>query len=212
MNRREVLGALGAAAGLAPLGGLAAEQPVAPAEQRAKGSLFKEDLGNWICLVPTKLGGGAHAYDMGSGKTLAWISYWNYGDDCPISHHLAAFPSPDPYKGFEFINSNQGGKNLLVWGIPTPVKEPGEGFNLYRVKYDGSQMAVAENISKTTGLGLGVHTTIAPEAESYAVADGQYGSQIYARDHSFSHALARFRPAIPMDPERRSCFDGGRCQ
>ena len=33
---------------------------------------------------------------------------------------------------------------------------------------------IAENVSDTTGLGLGVHTTINPkDAESYAVSDGQ---------------------------------------
>src|SRR5437879_2486185 len=47
-------------------------------------------LGKWVYLTPQKLGGGTHAVDMASGKTLAWIAYWNYGDTCPISHHLAA--------------------------------------------------------------------------------------------------------------------------
>lgn len=173
MNRRDMLSTLGAADGLASWSRLGADEPAVPTEQPTKGRLVREDLGNWICLVPTKLGGGAHAYDMGTGKALAWIAYWNYGDTSPISHHLAAFPSADPYKGFEFINSCQGGKNLLIWDIPTKVKEPGEGFKLYRVKYDGRQMEVAEDVSKTTGLGLGTHTTIAPEAKSYAVAEGQ---------------------------------------
>ncbi|HET7058380.1 MAG TPA: hypothetical protein VFI05_06575 [Nitrospiraceae bacterium] len=81
-----------------------------------------KSLGNWIYLAPEKLGDGAHAVDMGSGKTLAWISYWNYGDTCPISHHLAAYPSENPYKGFEFVNSTQGGDNVLIYGIPTRIK------------------------------------------------------------------------------------------
>ena len=50
----------------------------------------KEDLGRYIYLAPEKLGGGSHAVDLYQGKTLAWISYWAYGDTCPISHHLAA--------------------------------------------------------------------------------------------------------------------------
>src|ERR1051325_2607829 len=59
----------------------------------------RESLGHYIFLTPQKLGGGTHAVDLESHKTLAWISYWNYGDSCPISHHLAAFPpeSGDPY-------------------------------------------------------------------------------------------------------------------
>ena len=80
-----------------------------------------EDLGHYIYLTPQKLGGGTHAVDLQSNKTLAWISYWNYGDSCPISHHLAAFPadSGDPYKGFEFVNSTQGGDNVMIYGLPT---------------------------------------------------------------------------------------------
>ena len=52
----------------------------------------KEEFGDYIYLAPEKLGGGTHANDLGGGKTLGWISYWNYGDTCPISHHLAAYP------------------------------------------------------------------------------------------------------------------------
>jgi hypothetical protein len=39
---------------------------------------------------------------------------------------------------------------------------------------DGNVLSIAENVSDSTGLGLGVHTTIDPkDAESYAVSDGQ---------------------------------------
>ena len=78
-----------------------------------------------------------------SGKTLAWISYWTYGDTCPISHHLAAYPSPDPYQGFEFVNSTQGGDNVMIYGLKTKIKERGlldrfgQGNHLYRVYFDG---------------------------------------------------------------------------
>lgn len=135
--------------------------------------------GRYIYLTPEKLGGGTHAVDMDSGKTLAWISYWNYGDSCPISHHLAAYPSPDPYKGFEFVNSTQGGKNVLIYGLPTTIEEHGmlekwgQGNNIYRVHFDGQSMNLIENVAETTGLGLGVHTTIYPDASGFAGADGQ---------------------------------------
>ena len=49
---------------------------------------IRESLGKYIYLTPQKLGGGTHAVDLGTQKTLSWISYWNYGDSCPISHHL----------------------------------------------------------------------------------------------------------------------------
>jgi len=79
--------------------------------------LHQELFGKWILLSPQKLGGGTHAVDLATNRTLAWISYWNYGDTCPISHHVAAYPADDPYKGFEFINSTQGGENVLIYGI-----------------------------------------------------------------------------------------------
>ena len=68
-------------------------------------------LGRWMALLPTKMGGGTYALDLNSNRVLASIWYWNYGDYNPIAHHLCAFPSADPYNGFEFINSTQGGKN-----------------------------------------------------------------------------------------------------
>jgi thiocyanate desulfurase len=131
-------------------------------------------FGNWVLLMPTKLGGGTYAVDLNSGRCLAWISYWPYGDYNPISHHLCAFPSAEPSQGFEFINSTQGGKNSLIYGIPSKIVTPAEGFNIYRVRYDGAQMEVMENVAETTGLGLGVHVTIDPKtAERYFVTDGQ---------------------------------------
>jgi thiocyanate desulfurase len=137
-------------------------------------------LGDYIFLSPTKLGGGAHAQDLATGKTLAWIEYWNYGDACPIAHHLAAYPSADPRKGFEFVNSTQGGDNILIYGLPTDIKahgmlDPvwGQGNHLYRVHYDGQQMNLIEDVAETTGVGLGVHTTIYPDGTGFASADGQ---------------------------------------
>src|SRR5438128_2653629 len=40
-------------------------------------------FGNWVLLMPTKLGGGTYAVNLNTGRTLAWISYWNYGDYNP---------------------------------------------------------------------------------------------------------------------------------
>ena len=132
-------------------------------------------LGDYVYLTPTKLGGGAHAQDLQTGKTLAWIEYWNYGDSCPISHHLAAYPSSDPRKGFEFVNSTQGGDNVLIYGLPTEIKSHGllnpiwgQGNRLYRVHYDGQQMNLVEDISETTGMGLGVHCVIYPDGNGFA--------------------------------------------
>jgi thiocyanate desulfurase len=139
-----------------------------------KADIGGRGFGNWVVLMPTKLGGGTYAVDLNTGRALAWISYWTYGDFNPISHHLCAFPSADPVQGFEWVNSTQGGKNSLIYGIPTNIETPADGFNIYRVRFDGSQMELMENVSETTGLGLGVHVTIDPKtAERYFVTDGQ---------------------------------------
>src|SRR5215470_7453468 len=131
-------------------------------------------LGKWVALLPTKMGGGTYAMDLNTNRVLASIWYWNYGDFNPISHHLCAFPSADPYRSFEFVNSTQGGKNSLIYGINTRIEKPDPGFNIYRVRYDGAQMELIENVSETTGLGLGVHVTVNPkDAQSYFVTDGQ---------------------------------------
>jgi hypothetical protein len=166
-------------AGLGPLSG---QPPAQPGFGNGYQGI-RESLGRYIYLTPQKLGGGTHAVDIDSHKTLAWISYWNYGDSCPISHHLAAFPaeSGDPYKGFEFVNSTQGGDNVLIYGIPTRIKERGllgrhgQGNHIYRVAYDGrsGQMEMLEDVSETTGIGLGVHTCIYPDATGFSVGDGQ---------------------------------------
>ena len=129
---------------------------------------------NGLRCLPTKLGGGTYALDLNTNRVLASIWYWTYGDYNPISHHLCAFPSADPYHSFEFVNSTQGGKNCLIYGINTRMQTPEPGFNIYRVRYDGSQMELIENVAETTGLGLGVHVTINPkDAQSYFVTDGQ---------------------------------------
>jgi len=164
------------------------------------------NLGKYIYLTPQKLGGGTHAVDLNGHRTLAWIAYWNYGDTCPISHHLAAFPadSGDPYKGFEFVNSTQGGDNILMYGIPTKIKERGlldkygQGNHIYRVGYSGEtgQMELLEDIAETTGIGLGVHTTIFPDGEGFACADGQKDIAAFfsrARGHEKTKALMAFR-------------------
>lgn len=142
----------------------------------SRADLRGQSLGNWVALLPTKMGGGTYAIDLNSNRVLGSIWYWNYGDYNPISHHLCAFPSADPMHGFEFVNSTQGGQNSLIYGMNTAVtaETVPEGTNIYRVRYDGTQMQLIENVSETTGLGLGVHVTVNPkDAQSYFVTDGQ---------------------------------------
>lgn len=149
---------------------LAQGQPTQPSLPIAE---FYKQFGKYIYLVPGKFTGTVAAIDLSTGNTLAWLAGWNYGDTNPIMHHMCAFPSPDPYKGFEFIVNTQGGKNLFIYGIPTTVKDPGPGFNIYKIRYDGTKMNLVANIAEKTGLGLGVHVTSTPDATGFAIADGQ---------------------------------------
>ncbi|MCI0598637.1 MAG: hypothetical protein L0Y60_03800, partial [Beijerinckiaceae bacterium] len=183
---------------LAPGGTAVAEAQRHPITRElidSKGDAGGRSLGKWIALLPTKLGGGAYALDLNTNRVLASVWYWNYGDYNPIAHHLCAFPSADPYHGFEFVNSTQGGKNCLIYGIPTNITEPAPGFNIYRVRYDGAQMQVMENVSEATGLGLGVHVTVNPkDAQSYFVTDGQ--KDIAA---CFDRTTSRVKAALKFD-------------
>ena len=69
---------------------------------------------------------------------------------------------------------------MLIYGLPTEIKQRGlldpiwgQGNHLYRVHYDGQQMNLIEDVAETTGIGLGVHTVIYPDATGFAAADGQ---------------------------------------
>jgi thiocyanate desulfurase len=171
-----------------------------------------QSLGNWVALLPTKLGGGTYAIDLNSNRVLASIWYWNYGDYNPISHHLCAFPSADPLHGFEFVNSTQGGQNSLIYGMPTPVtaETAPPGTNIYRVRFDGTQMQLMENVSESTGLGLGVHVTVNPkDAQSYFVTDGQKDiAACFDRTTSKVKAALRF-DWTPNVPELRDAWMKG---
>jgi thiocyanate desulfurase len=171
-----------------------------------------QSLGNWVALLPTKMGGGTYAIDLNSNRVLGSIWYWNYGDYNPISHHLCAFPSADPMHGFEFVNSTQGGQNSLIYGIPTAVSAETvpPGTNIYRVRFDGTQMQLIENVSESTGLGLGVHVTVNPkDAQSYFVTDGQKDiAACFDRTTSKVKAALRF-DWTPNVPELREAWIKG---
>jgi hypothetical protein len=78
------------------------------------------------------------------------------------------------------VNSTQGGQNVLIYGIPTEIREHGmldpiwgQGNQIYRVGFDGQQMNLLENIAETTGIGVGVHTVIFPDASGLFGLGGQ---------------------------------------
>lgn len=221
-SRRDFLKTVGVGTGAAIVGsaggallgsgGLDALSPVkeAHAARVTKLSDVYKQFGKYVLLLPGKFAGTVSAVDLSTGMTMAWMAFWNYGDTNPIAHHMAAFPSEDPYKGFEFIINTQGGKNLYIYGIPTTVKNPGEGFHIYRVRYDGTKMNLVSDIAEKTGLGLGVHVTVTPDATGFAVADGQ--KDIFAE---FDRETETVRSAWFVDWEpnnktlERAWLDGG---
>ena len=136
-----------------------------------------QSLGNWVALLPTKLGGGTYAHrpqlEPGAGLDLV-LELRRLQSDQPPSLRL---PERRPaITASSSSTSTQGGQNSLIYGMPTPVtaETAPPGTNIYRVRYDGTQMQLIENVSETTGLGLGVHVTVNPkDAQSYFVTDGQ---------------------------------------
>jgi thiocyanate desulfurase len=199
-------GVFHAGADYVPSGNVVREVVDTRADMRGQG------LGNWVALLPTKMGGGTYAIDLNSNRVLGSIWYWNYGDYNPISHHLCAFPSADPIHGFEFVNSTQGGQNSLIYGMPTAVtaEDAPPGTNIYRVRFDGTQMQLIENVSESTGLGLGVHVTVNPkDAQSYFVTDGQ--KDIAA---CFDRTTSKVKAALKFDwtpnvPQLREAWTKG---
>ena len=62
--------------------------------------------------------------DLNSNRVLASIWYWNYGDYNPISPPSLRLPERrSRITGFEFVNSTQGGKNCLIYGMPTTITQ-----------------------------------------------------------------------------------------
>jgi hypothetical protein len=91
-----------------------------------------------------------------------------------------------------------------MYGIPTDIKKNGllgrygQGNHIYRVGYNGTtgQMEMLEDISETTGIGLGVHTVIFPDGKGFACADGQKDVAAFfsrARGLEKTDVLAAFR-------------------
>ena len=122
--------------------------------------------------------GRRHLCASTSTPTACWPRSGTGTTATTIRSATISAPSRAPIRmhGFEFVNTTQGGQNSLIYGMPTAVtaETAPPGTNIYRVRFDGTQMQLIENVSETTGLGLGVHVTVNPkDAQSYFVTDGQ---------------------------------------
>ena len=100
-NRRGFLKTLGVGTGAAVAGATggalmttAAREAEAQARPTKLDQIYQQ-FGKNVFIVPGKFTGTVAALDLYTGKTLAWTAFWNYGDDNPIIHHMAAFPAPE---------------------------------------------------------------------------------------------------------------------
>ncbi|RRQ24133.1 hypothetical protein D5687_03340 [Guyparkeria sp. SCN-R1] len=185
MNRRQFLrGTLATgAAGVAGHMGLGlGASPAFGAVHDARGEgtheLFKKFKGN-VVLLPGKYSGTVSALDLSAPETLAWYNYGLDGMDMPIPHHIAAMPSADPYKSFDFYQTMQPPGAPYVNENSPEWRDRGD-FKMYKMRYDGSgqqnRISVVSDVSEATGMGLGVHVSIGvgQNANKYvAYADGQ---------------------------------------
>ncbi|MFA7388194.1 MAG: twin-arginine translocation signal domain-containing protein, partial [Thiohalobacteraceae bacterium] len=165
----------GAAGGLGMRGASAAVHDASGERQH---DLFKDFKGN-VILLPGKYSGSVSALDLSVPETLAWYNYGLLGIDMPIPHHIAAMPSSDPYKSFDFYQTMQPPAAPYVNENSPEWRDRGR-FGMWKMRYDGSgaqnSISMVADIGALTGMDLGVHVSIGvgPNANKYvAFADGQ---------------------------------------
>jgi len=144
----------------------------------AQADFFKKFDRN-VVLLPSKYGGYVQALDLAVPETLAWYNYGLAGVNMPIPHHIAALPSADPYKGFDFYQTMQPPGTPYVNENSPEWRDRGD-FKMFKMRYDGSgkqnHIEVVSDIGVTTGMSLEVHASIGvgENANKYvAFADGQ---------------------------------------
>ena len=170
------------AAGFAGAGGMLNSGPSFAARHDATGEaqaeFFKKFEGN-VLLLPGKYNGTVSALDLAIPETLAWFNYGVAGINMPIPHHIAAMPSADPYKGFDFYQTMQPPMSPYVNENSPEWRDRGD-FKMFKMRFDGSgkqnSITVVNDVAATTGMALGVHVSIGvgENANKYvAFADGQ---------------------------------------
>src|SRR5215510_4182454 len=66
-------------------------------------------FGDWVLLMPTKMGGGTYAVNLNTGRALAWMSYWNIDDNAHFAQETGAFRPrllPFCYPSYAFPRPN----------------------------------------------------------------------------------------------------------
>ena len=83
--------------------------------------------GHWATisgLPRPSSGGGAQVQDLGAGKTLAWISYWNYGT---VAHLTPSgrLPLGRSAEGLRVCQHDPRRQNVLIYGLPPRSRSMG---------------------------------------------------------------------------------------
>lgn len=140
--------------------------------------IFKKFEGN-VILLPGKYSGNVSAFDLAVPESLAFFPYSLTGMEMAIPHHIAAMPSADPYKTFDFYQTFQPPASPYVNENSPEWRNRGD-FRMLKMRYHGegkqNHFSVVNDISATTGMALGVHVSIGvgENANKYvAFADGQ---------------------------------------
>lgn len=140
--------------------------------------VFKKFEGN-VILLPGKYSGNVSAFDLAVPESLAFFPYSLTGMEMAIPHHIAAMPSADPYKTFDFYQTFQPPASPYVNENSPEWRNRGD-FRMLKMRYHGegkqNHFSVVNDISATTGMALGVHVSIGvgENANKYvAFADGQ---------------------------------------
>lgn len=169
-------------------------------------SLFKDFTGN-VILLPGKYSGSVSALDLSVPETLAWFNFGLAGIDMPIPHHIAAMPSADPYKSFDFYQTMQPPAAPYVNENSPEWRNRGD-FKMFKMRYDGSgkqnRIEIVSDISAETGMALGVHVSIGvgPNANKYvAFADGQKDMVLITSIDDKPKIIKAFR--VDYDPVAR---------
>lgn len=197
------LGCVGVAGGLKSAGALAARHD---ASGEAQADFFKKFDGN-VILLPGKYSGTVSALDLGIPETLAFYNYGLAGVNMPIPHHIAAMPSADPYKGFDFYQTMQPPMSPYVNENSPEWRDRGD-FKMFKMRYDGSgkqnSITLVNDIAATTGMALGVHVSIGvgENANKYvAFADGQKDMVLITTIDDNPKIIKSFR--VDYDPVAR---------
>lgn len=173
-----------------------------------EGGHFLDKFAGNVLLLPGKYSGVVSILDMAKSETLAWFPFDLTGIDMPIPHHIAAMPSEDALKGFDFYITLQPPMAPYVNEMAPEWRNRGD-FRMFKMRYDGSgpqnKIMVVSDVAEKMGLGLGVHTSISVgvNANKYVTfSDGQKDISLITTVDDDPKFVAAFK--LDYDPAARA--------